>query len=119
MFVKTAPGHREQALPLQFVVDPAGWTAAQLAKSDSWIYPLSPSEIAELADAAGRVQGRGQDLTAVRREDFMLPRLGRALADIQRGGDAATHCGRHARSTLVVHNSGHSSFCEQEEWREK
>ena len=43
----------------------------------------------------------------------------RALAGIQRGGDAATHCGRHARSALVVHNSGHSSFCEQEEWREK
>lgn len=83
MFVKTAPGRREPAIAMRPVVDPAGWTAADLAKSDAWIYPLSPGEIAELADAAARVQARGQDITAVRRADFVLPRFGRALADIR------------------------------------
>jgi hypothetical protein len=83
MFVKTAPGRRAPAIPLQPVVDPAGWTAADLARSDGWIYRLSDSEIAELADASARVQARGQDLTAVRREDFVLPRLRHGLADIR------------------------------------
>lgn len=83
MFVKTAPGRREPAIPMRPVVDPAGWTAAELAKSDAWIYPLSAAELAELADAAARVQARGQDLPAVRREDFVLPRLSHALADLR------------------------------------
>ena len=83
MFVKTAPGQREPAIAMRPVVDPAGWTAAELAQTDGWIYPLSQAEIAELADAARQVQARGQDLTAVRRADFLLPRFGRALVDIR------------------------------------
>ena len=83
MFIKTAPGHREPATAMRPVVDPAAWTAADLAKSDAWIYPLSQAEIAELADAARQVQARGQDITAVRRADFLLPRFGRALVDIR------------------------------------
>jgi hypothetical protein len=83
MFVKTAPGRREAAMPSRPVVDPAGWTAADLAKTQDWIYPLSAAEIAEIADAVSQVQARGQDLTAVRREDFVLPRFRHALADMR------------------------------------
>lgn len=83
MFVKTAPGRREPAMPMRPVVDPAGWTAADLAGKDDWVYSLSASEINDIADAAARVQARGQDLTAVRREDFPLPRFRHGLDDIR------------------------------------
>ena len=83
MFTKTAPGRREPAIPMQPVIDPAGWTAAQLARTDGWVYSLSSAEIAEIADASARVEARGQDLTAVRREDFALPRFRHGLADIR------------------------------------
>jgi hypothetical protein len=83
MFVKTAPGRRAPAIPMQPVVDPAGWTAADLAKTDNWVYALSAAEIADIADAVSRIQARGQDITAVRRDDFRLPRFQSALSDIR------------------------------------
>ena len=60
MFVKTAPGRRAPAIPMQPVVDPAGWTAADLAKTDSWIYTLSDSEISNwpTRPPACRTEGR-------------------------------------------------------------
>jgi len=83
MFVKTAPGLRKPAIPMQPAVDPAGWTAAELARNEDWVYQLSAAEIADIADAAAQVEAHGQDVVTVRREDFPLPRFSHGLADIR------------------------------------
>ena len=83
MFAKSAPGHREPAEPLKPIVDPAGWYPAAMAATDSWIYPLSSAEIAEVADVAARLESRGVDIVNIRREDFPLPRLRHGLGDIR------------------------------------
>ena len=82
MFAKSAPGRREPAVPLQPVVDPAGWYPAEMADSEAWIYRLSGAEVAELADAVRRIRGRGIDIVDIRREHFPLPRLRHGLGDI-------------------------------------
>lgn len=74
---------RSPAVPMQPIVDPAGWYADELAANDDWIYPLSDSEIAELHDAVAAVEGRRLDIKAIGRGDFPLPRLGRAFAAVR------------------------------------
>jgi len=83
MFAKSAPGRRVPAEPLKPIVDPAGWYPAEMAATDSWIYPLSSAEIAEVTDAAARLESRGIDIVDIRREDFPLPRLRHGLSDIR------------------------------------
>ena len=77
----TAP--RRPAVPLEPVADPAGWSAAEDANTEEWIYHLSDGEIAELLDAVGRVESRGLDIMDVARDDFPLPTLAPALAEIR------------------------------------
>jgi hypothetical protein len=51
--------------------------------SDSWIYRLSPAEIAEIEDAVAGVEARGLDIKDVGRRDFPLPTLGPALSELR------------------------------------
>lgn len=74
---------RERAEPLKPVVDPAEWYPADFAESDRWIYRLSANEIAEITVAMAGVEARGLDIKDVRREDFPLPALSAALAEIR------------------------------------
>ena len=64
------------------VTGPAAWNSAALATDQSWIYPLSADDIAELETAADTVLSRGLRLYEFGRDDFPLPGLSATLADI-------------------------------------
>lgn len=70
---------REPAVPMQPLVDPAGWRPEELAANDDWIYELSDAEADELREAVAAVQRRGLDILDVSRENFPLPRLDAGL----------------------------------------
>lgn len=74
---------RVPALPLQAVREPAAWTAADLADTDAWLYPLDGAEIDELAAAVAVHDRKGIDAMPLGRDDFPLPRLGPRLAEIR------------------------------------
>ena len=73
---------REPAVLNQPVVDPAAWTAEDLDADQSWIHPLTDSEIADLDAAVARVEERGLDILDVTRDDFVLSTLGDRLDEI-------------------------------------
>ena len=70
---------RERAVPMQALVDPAGWYADDLAASDSWIYELSAAEAEEVRAAVAGIDRRGLGILDIRREDFAMPRFDAAL----------------------------------------
>lgn len=70
---------RRPAAPMEALVDPAGWTADELAAADDWIYRLSAAEIDELESAVESVRRHGTEMRRIGRNDFPLPTLGPAL----------------------------------------
>ncbi|MCZ6637727.1 MAG: TauD/TfdA family dioxygenase, partial [Alphaproteobacteria bacterium] len=74
---------REPARLMSPVVDSGCWRAADVAGREDWIYRLDEGEIAEVMDAVTGLEARGLDIKDVTREDFPLPRLSVALADIR------------------------------------
>jgi len=82
-FRRTTDFVREPALPMRPLVDPAGWTAADLAANDDWVYGLSQTELDELAAAVADVEARGLDIKDIGRDDFPLPTLGPALRGLR------------------------------------
>lgn len=58
---------------------PSAWTRAQMEADKSWIYTLSPAEIAEIRAAVAVARGTGKPLEAITREDFPLATLPRRL----------------------------------------
>lgn len=70
---------RQPATAMQPVVDPAGWTKADLARDKSWVHELTAAEIADLDRAVGEVERRGISLLDLKRSDFQLPVLGATL----------------------------------------
>ena len=77
---KPALRNRQPAQPMQPLVDPAGWTAAELAKDDSWIYELSETEADEVLGAVAAVQNSAMDILALSAAAFAMPKLDKALA---------------------------------------
>ena len=73
---QTPSGPREPALPGKPVVDPAYWTADELAARDDWIHELSGDELSDLKVMASGVRRRiGYDpngLLETERDDFDL-----------------------------------------------
>ncbi len=65
------------------VVDPADWTAADLA-GDEFVYRLNEAETGEILDAVARVQAAGTELKDVTRADFALPRFAKVMDEIVR-----------------------------------
>jgi hypothetical protein len=63
---------------------PAAWRGAELARSREWIVSLSAAQIEEIERALATVQARGLGLRAMRREDFVLPRLAADIATWRR-----------------------------------
>jgi hypothetical protein len=63
---------------------PSAWRGEDLARSQDWMYRLSPDDLAELEGAVAHVRRRGLDIIAVTRADFPLPRLGKVLDDVHR-----------------------------------
>lgn len=70
-------------LPRTQVNGPSAWVGAELAKRpETWIYHLSPTEIAEVEAAVASVAGR--NIATIRRGEFSLPTLGPALDQLRR-----------------------------------
>jgi hypothetical protein len=66
---------RKPAVPLQPIVDPAGWTAQDLAANEDWIYTLSSAECDEIAAAVAAIETKGGEIKDIGRADFALPTL--------------------------------------------
>lgn len=63
---------------------PAAWYAKELAADPSWIYHLTPADIAELEAALAHTKRRGIAVPAIMTADFPLPGLGSKLLNIRR-----------------------------------
>lgn len=63
---------------------PEVWRGEDLARSTDWIRTLTSGEQDELDAALRAVRARGLGWRELRREDFPLPRLGPALAEVAR-----------------------------------
>ncbi|NKB58462.1 MAG: TauD/TfdA family dioxygenase [Alphaproteobacteria bacterium] len=74
---------REAATPFEPVTDPAGWTAAEMAGSDEWLYRFSASEIDEIRNAIAPYDRDDVDLMTVGANDFALPSLSKILRDVR------------------------------------
>lgn len=74
---------RQPARPLQPVIDPAGWSSDEVARTDEWIFRMSEAEVAELDRAVADIEARGIPVADVQRSDFPLPLLGPKLAAIR------------------------------------
>ena len=71
---------REAAVPMQPIVDPAGWYPADLAANQDWIYTLTDTEIAEVRSAVASIEERGLDILKIGRGDVDMPHFDRTLA---------------------------------------
>lgn len=58
------------------------WFPHEIAGTDAWLYRLDDDGIAEILKAVDGVEGRGLGILDIGREDFPLPALAPALADI-------------------------------------
>lgn len=67
---------------MQTVVDPAAWTASDLEADQSWIHPLSKTEITELDSVISDLEASGREIIDITRDDFSLPTLGPRLEGI-------------------------------------
>ncbi|PPR64232.1 MAG: hypothetical protein CFH10_00291 [Alphaproteobacteria bacterium MarineAlpha4_Bin2] len=74
---------RQAATPGCPVVDPAEWTAAEMASSDDWCHHLNDAEIDELRRATTLYDREDIDVMPLGRNDFDLPRLALTLAKIR------------------------------------
>lgn len=74
---------RIPAQRMQPVREPAAWTAADLADTESWLYQLDGAEIDELAAAVSAHDHDGVDVMSLGRGDFPLATLGPRLAEIR------------------------------------
>jgi hypothetical protein len=61
------------------VTGPFGWRGADLAGTGEWIETITPDEVAEVEAAMRAVQARGLQMQQVRKDDFVLPTLGKRL----------------------------------------
>lgn len=75
--------HREDAVPLEPVVDPAAWSAEDLASDQSWVHPLSGTDIAELDTLVSRLAAGIDNVLAIDTDDIVLPTLGPRLKEIR------------------------------------
>jgi hypothetical protein len=74
---------RRPAVAMQPVVDPAGWTAEEIARTGEGTHHLSDREIAELDAAVEALHSQGLGILDITRERFPLPTLGPRLDGIR------------------------------------
>ncbi len=74
---------REPATAMQPVVDPAGWTGAELAARDDWKFQLTEADVAEIDAAVAGIEARGIEIKDITVEDFPLPGLDARLAAVK------------------------------------
>jgi len=71
------------AVPMEQVIDPAGWLPEELAANNDWIYELSDPECHQIVDAINVIENRGLDLRNVKKSDFQLNGFENVLSDIR------------------------------------
>ena len=64
-------------------IDPADWTAEELASANDWVFELSRSDVAEIDGAIAAAEARGLDIMEIGIEDFPLPALDAKLAALK------------------------------------
>jgi hypothetical protein len=74
---------RQPAVALRPVVDPAGWTPDEIARTGEGTHYLSSRHIAELEAAVAGVRAEGLGILDIARERFPLPTLGPVLGEIR------------------------------------
>ena len=75
---------RVPAKPMEPVIDPAGWTAAELRDVESWNYAITEEDADEILTGVEAVRRKGVPIVQVTRDNFPLGALGETLADIRR-----------------------------------
>ena len=75
--------HRKKVVPLQPVVDPAAWSAADLESDQGWIHPLSEADVIELDALVEKLSGRVDTVLDIDPDDIVLPTLGPRLREIR------------------------------------
>jgi hypothetical protein len=73
---------RQSAVPLQPVVDPAGWRADEIG--DAATFVLNEAHIAELNAALVHIERESIPIEAMRRTDFRLARLESLMREVRR-----------------------------------
>lgn len=74
---------RKPAQIMQPVEESGCWYPDELAGTDAWVYQLNSSQIADIEAAVASVEARGLEIKHITKEDFPLPVLSPALADIR------------------------------------
>jgi hypothetical protein len=74
---------REPAQLMHPVIDAAAWSAKELERTGVWVYHLSDADVAEIHSAVASIEADNLELKSVTQENFPLPRLSAALADIK------------------------------------
>ena len=74
---------RAPATPFELIDDPAGWTRAELAKTNAWRHDLTDLEIDDVRSAVAGLSADGVNLMSLGRDDFPLPHLVNTLRDIR------------------------------------
>ena len=64
-------------------IDPADWTAEELASANDWVFELSQSDITEIDSAIAAVEAGGLDIMDIGIDDFPLPVLDVKLAALK------------------------------------
>ena len=75
---------RVPAVPMQPVIDPAGWTPDTLGPVQDWAYRISDADQEELIAAVASFRRHGLSITDVSKDTFPLQRLEDVLGDIRR-----------------------------------
>ncbi len=74
---------REPAKRLEPIVEGAAWYADELRGTDKWVYRLAAVETGEVLAAVAEIEGRGLEIKDIGLDDFPVPTLAPALADIK------------------------------------
>lgn len=74
---------RTLAMPLEPIDDPAGWTPAELIKTNAWRHDFTDFEIDDLRNAVAGLSADGVNLMSLGRDDFPLPNLAKTLRGIR------------------------------------
>src|SRR3712207_5937388 len=72
---------RVAAEPMKPVIDPAGWTAAELQDVDSWSYAITDRDVEDIVAAVEAVRRSAIPLVEVSRDNFPLGDFAETLAD--------------------------------------
>lgn len=76
--------HREPAIRMRPVLDPAGWQPDSLKDLSSWSYRFSARDLDELAAGVSHARRSGTPIAEIRQADFPLSGLRDVLADVRR-----------------------------------